>query len=110
MVFSSKVLRLWYEIQDDNLTKLIDNEITNDLKNTTNDNKEIKQMSHFLYNFVIIVAIYFHLSKYVHVYIEPTTPTHIYSNYNIWSVQFTLTIITYVLLFLWNQQNIIYTI
>ena len=35
-----------------------------------------------------------------------TTLSHTHSNYNMWSVQFTLTIITYVLYFLYIQQKL----
>ena len=48
-------------------------------------------------------------SMYMYMYIVLNN-THTYSNYNMWSVQFTLTIITYVLHFLYNQQNIMYSV
>ena len=56
-------------------------------------------------------AIYFQISKYVHVHVYSTQQhPHTQSNYNMWSVRFSLTIITYILHFLYNQQNYIITV
>ena len=51
-------------------------------------------------------TICFHLSKVcTYTCMYTVLNTHTQSNYNMWSVQFTLTIITYVLHFLYNQQK-----
>ena len=70
-------------------------------------NVNIWLMCHQVLQFCNLLSI----SKYVHVHVYSTQQhPHTQSNYNMWSVRFSLTIITYVLHFLYNQQNYIITV